>query len=75
MDENKEGDTQPVSELASLVERQEKANAKKEELLIREEKLEAVKRMGGQTYNAPVIEKPKEESPKDYARRVEAGRL
>ena len=58
------------SSMAVTLERIEAANKKKEELLEREEKLEALKRLGGESEAGSEPEEEKEETPKEYADRV-----
>lgn len=71
MENEKEQQTEnPKEDLASLIERQEAANKKREELLEREERLEATRKLGGNTPQ-PVQEKPKEETAHEYRLRIE----
>ena len=53
-----------------IAERQERANAKRIEILDREEALAARKAVGGEAEGGQVIEK-KEETPKEYNDRIE----
>jgi hypothetical protein len=57
-------------------ERMEAANKKREEILKREEDLEARRRLGGQTEGAAQEEtKPKDEDPVEYANKVLRGEI
>ena len=58
-----------------IAERQKRENDRREELLIREEKLEARKIVGGKSEAGKEPEKPKEISDIDYARQAAAGEL
>lgn len=65
-----------VSELDradQIAERQKRENDRREQLIQREEALEARRTVGGQTEGGREPEKPKEESPTDYANRVMKG--
>ena len=53
----------------------EAANAKKEELLLREEKFAATKVLDGQADAGGVTPKPKEITDKEYAQKVMAGEV
>jgi len=57
----------------ATAERLEKANEKGEELLRGNQELEARKRLGGQSDAGQPSEKPKEETPKEYADRIMKG--
>ena len=48
-------------------------NDRKEALIAREEKLKAKEMLGGKAAAGEIQEKPKEESPKDYAARIMRG--
>ena len=70
-------DVKVISELDradSIVERQKRENDRRESLLEREEKLQALKMVGGETDAGTTTEK-KEETPKEYKDRVMAGKL
>ena len=56
-------------------ERLERANAIKKELLEREEKLHALKMLGGQSEAGVVPPKPKEETPEEYAEKLMKGEV
>lgn len=72
---NQEGNSSSVSELASLVERMEKANKEKEALIKKEEELIAKKLLGGKSdVGVQPVEK-KEETPSEYAKRVLEGKI
>lgn len=75
-DDEEEEEKNPVNDIDRAhvaAERMEAANKKKEELLNREEKLEIHRTLGGKAQAGQVVEKPKEESPAEYAKRVMAG--
>ena len=56
-----------------IAERQKRENDRREELLTREENLEARKTVGGRAEAGGVKEKPKELSPEEYVDKVMAG--
>lgn len=56
-------------------ERLEKANAKTEELLNRQEELYEKQKLGGRAEAGAEAEKPKEDTPKEYAEKVMSGAL
>ena len=73
-------ETKSQDNTQSALDRAERANAEKRELLEREEKLTARKEklaalqmVGGQAEAGQVPEKPKEETPQEYAKRIVAG--
>ncbi len=72
--DNDKGDkyeTTPIIERARQErEKLEAANTKKEELLNREEKIIAKRELGGGSEAGQTQEKPKEETPVEYAERV-----
>lgn len=77
---NNEVGNQPETD--SLIERADKAaerleaaNKEKEELLNREEQLLAQRKLGGSARAGDNAEKPKEESPLEYSKRVMSGEL
>jgi hypothetical protein len=62
--------TQEVPKLLDMVDRLEKANKEAKEILAQQNEIIARNLLGGQT-NAGVQEtKPKEESPKEYTKRI-----
>jgi len=62
-------------DLKNIVDRLEKANEIKAELLTREENLTAKRIIGGQT-GQPVQEpKPKEDTPREYADKLRGGKI
>ena len=64
-----------VEQAKSAAERMEAANEKREALLAREEELEARRTLGGQSTGAAQVEKPKEDTPKEYAEKVMKGEV
>lgn len=78
-DNSREGFQQEaVSELDradQIAERQKRENDRREELLQREEALQARKTVGGVTEAGQTKEKPKEETPQEYAKKVMANQL
>jgi len=72
---NEGDDSQTLSELDradQIAERQTRENDRREAILQREENLAARKAVGGVTEAGTTQEKPKEESPQDYAKRIMA---
>jgi hypothetical protein len=70
-----ETEEKPVTTLAALAERIEKANAESREILEEQKQLAARNLLGG-TINAGVQPpKPVEETPKEYAKRIMTGRV
>jgi len=65
----------PTETLASLAERIEKANAESRAILEEQKELAARNLLGGTTNAGVQPEKPKEESPAEYAKRISEGRL
>ncbi len=66
-------ESKTVSELDradQIAERQKRENDRREELLTREENLQARKTVGGRAEAGGVAEKPKELSPEEYANQV-----
>lgn len=57
-----------------LIERAEKANAEMRELLNKQAEFAAKGILGGQTLAGLQLEKPKEETPAEYAKRIMRGR-
>lgn len=57
--------------LSEMVDRLEKANNEAKEILQRQEELAAKNLLGGKSEAGNESEKPKEETPADYAKRVE----
>lgn len=64
-----------IEQADATVKRLEEANAKKEELLQREEELLARKRLAGISEGAAQEEKPKEETAAEYKQRVMSGKI
>ena len=62
-----------IDQANEAAERLEKANERHAELLKQEENLEAKKVLGGRSIGAQQFEKPKEETPQEYAKRVFSG--
>lgn len=61
--------------LIELVNRLEKANKEAREIMTRNEQLIARGLLGGKTDNAEKEERPKEETPQEYAKRIMGGKL
>ena len=72
---NDEPESKKEETFSESISRLEKANAEKRELLKREEELEARKILGGRTDAGIQPPAPVEESPTDYAHRIERGIL
>jgi len=69
--------SETISELDradQIAERQKRENDRREELLKREESLEARRAVGGRAEGGSEPEKPKEETPKEYADAVLSGK-
>ena len=64
-----------TDKLIQQIDRLEKANSQASELLKRQEEIIARKLLGGDTEAGRQPEKPKEETPSEYARRIMANKL
>ena len=64
-----------IENATSAAERLEEANEKQEELLNRQEELMARQQLGGKADAGQEPEKPAEETPEDYAKRVMSNTL
>ena len=64
-----------VEQANVAAERMEKANQRQEELLKRQEELDAKRALAGRAEAGITPEKPKEETPEEYSKRVEAGEV
>ena len=73
MEEIKEEKSAP--KLIEMVDRLEKANKEASEILKRNEEIVARNLLGGETQAGKQPEKPKEETPSEYAKRLMSGRL
>ena len=67
--------TETLDRAESIVERQERANTKHEELITREENLKAQNMVGGTIDAGQTNEKKEEVSPKDYAKQALDGKF
>jgi len=75
-DSNQGVQSEAVSDLDradQIVKRQKEESNRREEILEREEALEARKRVGGVAEAGKVEEKPAEETPGEYSKRIMAG--
>jgi len=65
----------PTETLASLAERIEKANSESRAILAEQKELVARNLLGGTINSGVQPEQPKEETPKEYVKRVMSGRV
>lgn len=75
VEEIKETQEEASPSLIEMVDRLEKANKEAKEILARNEELIARNLLGGKTDAGVQHEKPKEETPQEYAKRIMSGKL
>lgn len=68
-------DLSPIDRAYAAAERMEAANKRREELLYREEELEAKRMLAGRSAGAPQQVEEKPESPAEYKRRILSNQL
>jgi len=74
--ENKEiPKEEAVPKLTDLVVRLEKANSEAKEIIARQQEIAALNLIGGKTDAGLQPEKPKEETPQEYVKRVLSGKM
>ena len=71
--ESKEIAPSPLEEAKNILKKIEEANNKTAELLLRQEQLQARDLLSGRSLAGQVPEKPKEETPAEYAARILRG--
>ena len=74
-EEIKKPEENATIKLTELVDRLEKANVESKALLARQEELTALNLIGGKTDSGAQPVQPKEESPREYAKRIMSGKV
>ncbi len=70
-----QGNASPLSELTSVVSRLEKANEEAKKILEEQKIIAAKNLLGGMTSSGVQAQPVKEETPREYARRLMSGRM